>query len=112
MLIDSCSLPDGGIDYINRGTAGSGHGWAMAWGVVWNCQAKHLDIQQPPNCVNWCIGCTGNPTPPKVPKGDPPAPSPSGPWLSSLGTPVNPKSLYLAQLRERLGNQAVANIDY
>jgi hypothetical protein len=112
MLTDSCSLPDGGIDYINRATAGSGHGWSMAWGVVWNCQAKRLDIQQPPNSVNWCIGCTGELALKKVPKGEPPAPPPSGPWLSSVGTPVNPKSLYLAQLRERLGDQAVSNIGY
>jgi hypothetical protein len=112
MLVDSCSLPDGGIDYINRGTAGSGHGWAMAWGVAWNSQARLLDIQQPPGCVNWCIGCTGNLALPKVKKGDPPPPPPSGPWLTSLGTPVTPKSLYLAQLKERLGDQAVANIDY
>ena len=112
MLTDSCTLPEGGIDYINRGTAGSGHGWAMAWGVAWNCQAKHLDIQQPPNCVNWCIGCIGEVTGPKVKKGEPPAPPPSGPWLSSLGTSVNPKSLYLAQLKERLGDQAVTNIGY
>lgn len=112
MLVDSCTLADGGIDYINRATCGSGHGWAMAWGVVWNSMANHLDIQQPPNCFNWCIGCTGNLSIPKVKKGEPPQPPATGPWLSSFGTPVTPKSLYLEQLRERLGDQAVANLDY
>ena len=110
LLIDSCNLPDGKIDFINRGTSGSGHGWAIGWAVAWNCTAKSFNVQQPPGAINWCIGCTGDMDWGKLKKGDvPPKP---GLWLSSHGTPVEPKSLYLEQLRERLGPPALANIGY
>ncbi|NBZ95620.1 MAG: hypothetical protein EBR40_04210 [Proteobacteria bacterium] len=108
MLADNCHVPDGGIEYINRGTCGSGHGWAMAWGVAWNCTAQRFDIQQPPGCINWCIGCVEIPNLEK--------PSRKKPKINegffSFGTPVLPKSLYLAQLKDRLGEQAVKNIGY
>jgi hypothetical protein len=103
LLIDSCRLPEGKIDFINRGTSGSGHGWAIGWAVAWNCTAKIFNIQQPPGAVNWCIGGVG-----ELDK----KASPKGPWLSSHGTPVEPASLYLAQLRERLGAQALTSIGY
>ncbi|MEI7732132.1 MAG: hypothetical protein WCO56_21335 [Verrucomicrobiota bacterium] len=103
LLVDSCRLPDGRIEFINRRTAGSGHGWAIGWAVAWNCSAKVLELQQPPGAVNWCIGCTG-----ELKK----SASPTGPWLASLGRPVLPTSLYLAQLRERLGENALKNIGY
>ena len=48
MLLDNCSLPDGGIDFKNRGSMGSGHGWGMGWAVAWNCVAKAYVVQQPP----------------------------------------------------------------
>jgi hypothetical protein len=103
LLIDSCTLPSGKIEFINRGTSGSGHGWSIGWAVAWNCTAVALEMNQPPGSVNWCIGSTG-----EMKKGTPP----DSPWLSSHGKPVEPSSLYLAQLRERLGPQAVANIGY
>jgi len=110
LLVDSCQVPDGKIEFINRNTAGSGHGWAMGWAVAWNCLAKTFQIQQPPGSINWCIGCVGEMDWGKWKEGEA-APQP-GPWLSSHGTPVEPASIYLAQLRERLGPQAVANIGY
>jgi hypothetical protein len=103
LLIDSCKLPAGKIEFINRSTAGSGHGWAIGWAVAWNCTAIGLEMNQPPGSMNWCIGCTG-----EMKKGTPP----NSPWLSSLNKRVEPDSLYLAQLRERLGPQAVTNIGY
>ena len=110
LLIDSCKLPAGKIEFINRGTSGSGHGWAIGWAVAWNCTAVGLEINQPPGSVNWCIGCIGEMNWGKLKNGEePPKPVP---WLSSHGTPVAPASLYLAQLRERLGPQAVENIEH
>lgn len=103
LLVDRCTLPDGRIEFIDRNTCGSGHGWAIGWAVAWNCTAKSLNIQQPPGAVNWCIGSTG-----AFGKGS----AENADWLSSHGKPLMPESLYLAQLRERLGESAVKNIGY
>ena len=59
LLVGNCSVPDGGIDLMNRGVMGSGHGWTMGWGVAWNCEAKNYVIQNPPGAANWAIGCIG-----------------------------------------------------
>jgi hypothetical protein len=110
MLLDNCTLPDGGIDFKNRGAMGSGHGWGAGWDVAWNCAAKTYVIQQPPGAFNWAIGCIGESVPtarpfdkePKLPEGT----------FDSRGQPVTPQSLYLTQLAERLGPQALKNIGY
>jgi len=99
LLVDSCQLPEGRIEYVNRKTYGSGHGWAMGWGAVWNSQAANLDIEQPPGAMYWCVGCSG-----ALEK------NATAEHFSSYGTPVLPASLYLAQLRERLGEAAVRNL--
>jgi hypothetical protein len=98
------------IGFINRGTAGSGHGWSIGWGVAWNCTAPTILMQQPPGSMVWAIGCKGMPSPP-VPGFGVPGPIPSG-IFESVNTPVAPRSLYLAQLCERLGPQALTNIGY
>ena len=110
MLIDNCKVPDGGIDFMNRGVAGSGHGWTMGWGVAWNCLAKTYIIQNPPGVYNWAVGCIGSrvqtarlfDSTPILPEG----------IFESHGIPVAPQSLYLAQLSARLGMQALKNIGY
>jgi hypothetical protein len=110
MLLDNCQVPEGGIDFKNRGSMGSGHGWGTGWSVAWNCTAKSYVVQQPPGAANWMIGCRG----PNVPTPRPFDREPSLPLgtSDSPGTPVTPQSLYLAQLAERLGPQAVKNIGY
>jgi hypothetical protein len=110
MLLDNCSLPGGGIDFKNRGEMGSGHGWGAGWAVAWNCVAKSYVIQKPPGAYNWAIGCIGQ-------RETLPRPFDSGPLLTegtfdSYGKPVAPRTLYLAQLQERLGSQALKNIGY
>lgn len=108
LLVDNTRVPEGGIDFINRGEMGSGHGWTMAWGVVWNSSAKEFTIQNPPGAINWSIGNTGEeltqqmPTFPKSPLPD----LPQGDILSPH-RPVSPQSLYRAQLKERLGTAAL-----
>ena len=101
LLIDSCQLPDGRIDLINRQASGSGHGWAIGWGIAWNCTAKYLQVQMPPGALNLAIGCKGEPHKTCSPEA-----------FYSANAPVTPSSLYLAQLRERLGDAAVKNIGY
>jgi hypothetical protein len=110
LLVDNCRTPEGGIDLMNRGIMGSGHGWTMGWGVVWNCIAKSFLIQQPPGAMNWAIGCKGAPLSESMPGGSAEK-LPNG-VFDSPDVPVAPASLYLEQLRERLGPQAVKNIGY
>lgn len=110
MLYDNLRVPGGGIDFRNRGSMGSGHGWTMGWGVAWNCLAKEFVIQNPPGAANWIIGCTGESKPMPRPFGSEPNLPES--IKDSHGQPVTPQSLYLAQLAERLGPQALSNIGY
>jgi hypothetical protein len=110
VLADNCQVPDGGIDFMNRGTMGSGHGWAIGWAVAWNCTAKSYLNQMPPGAANWVIGSKGEHQFKAIP-------FQTKPFLEegiydSHGVRVNPSSLYLAQLDARLGKQALKNIGY
>jgi hypothetical protein len=112
-LVDNVSVHGGFINFINRGIMGSGHGWTMGWGVVWNSSADNLTVQSPPGAINWAIGTSGH----RVGKPMPTGPGPKGPPLpegifESPNKRVKPDSLYLQQLNERLGPQAVHNIGY
>jgi hypothetical protein len=108
LLVDNCHLPNGGVDLMNRGIMGSGHGWTVGWAVLWNCSAKSFIVQQPPGSANWAIGCIGaqehfaEPGSKIIP--------PQG-FIDSGNHPVTPTSLYLEQLRERLGDEAVKNVN-
>jgi hypothetical protein len=110
LLLDNCQVPESGIDLMNRGEMGSGHGWTIGWSVAWNCTAKSFLIQQPPGTQNWAIGCQGAQETAPMPFGKGPK-LPQG-IIDANNTRVAPASLYLAQLRERLGAQALANIGY
>jgi len=110
MLYDNCRAPGGGFEFRNRGSMGSGHGWSMGWGVAWNCVAQDYVVQNPPGALNWMIGCAGENTPKPRPFANEPL-LPSG-TSDAPATPVEPRSLYLAQLAERLGPQALKNIGY
>ncbi|HEX2689682.1 MAG TPA: hypothetical protein VHN14_23855 [Kofleriaceae bacterium] len=50
---------DDRLDLVNRGTAGSGHGWAIGFGVLWNSSAAIIDAERPPGATNWAIGARG-----------------------------------------------------
>ncbi|HEV3415613.1 MAG TPA: hypothetical protein VG056_02320 [Pirellulales bacterium] len=104
LLVDNCHVPEGGIDFMNRGEMGSGHGWTMGWAVAWNCSAKSFVIQQPPGAANWAIGCQGAREAAPMPFGNGPK-LPEGIY-DSHGTRVAPTSLYLEQLTERLASEA------
>jgi len=111
MLVDNCTIPNGRLDFLNRGVSGGGHGWALAWCVAWNCETKDILVQEPQGTRCWAIGCIGNrvqasrlndPGYGILPEGT----------FDSHGAHVAPKSLYLTQLQERLGAQALKNIGY
>ncbi len=101
-LFDNVRVPDHSIRIINRLNLGSGHGWTGANMVVWNSEAKSIHVQSPPTAQNWAIGNIGAIGTARYP-GDPG-------YFVSHGEPVEPASLYLTQLRERLGEKAVENI--
>jgi hypothetical protein len=72
MLYDNVRAAEGGIEFRNRGSMGSGHGWSMGWGVAWNCVAKEYVVQNPPGALNWMIGCVGENAPKPRPFGEGP----------------------------------------
>lgn len=76
----------------DRQWMGSGHGWAGANYVVWNSRGS-LICQQPPTAQNFAIGFVG--------KRGKDAFSRTPGWWESEGAPVEPRSLYRAQLAER-----------
>jgi hypothetical protein len=114
-LVDNVSVPQGGIDMKNRGEMGSGHGWAMGWGVVWNSSAASLVIQNPPGAANWSIGTTGpeESEAMKIIGVHPRDAGPSEPqgYIESPNRRVLPESLYRAQLAERLGVAALRALE-
>lgn len=115
LLVDNCEVPDGGIDMKNRGIMGSGHGWAIGWAVVWNSTARSFVIQQAPGTLTWSIGNRGSQELAAMPTGNGDRkhqpPLPQG-MIESQGKRVKPDSLYIEQLRERLGDAAVKSVGY
>jgi hypothetical protein len=112
LLIDGLDARDGNLSFVDRGNRGSGHGWTIGFSVAWNPIASDLVIQRPPGSMNWAIGARGK----RDPAYEPNEPTPSSPepegTFDAYGTEVAPKSLYLAQLCERLGPDAVTAIGY
>jgi hypothetical protein len=112
-LVDNCEVQGGGIQFKNRGDLGSGHGWTIGWSVSWNNKADYFIIQNPPGSANWSIGDQGEQQTAPVPIGEgiEGIPPPQG-IIDSPNKPVKPASLYLEQLKERLGPEAVTAIGY
>ncbi|MCI5057376.1 MAG: T9SS type A sorting domain-containing protein [Flavobacteriales bacterium] len=89
----------------NRGDWGSvAHGWSSVHAVAWNCDVRgdspdgKIIIQKPPSAQNYVIGCKGeviNDKPFYAPRGYEEG--------TDTNLTLNPPSLYLAQLCERLG---------
>ena len=84
-----------------------GMGWTAANNVFWNCEGDYL-IQSPPTAENYSFGHIGvnavifNTFFQDLTK-------PNG-HVESMDRHVSPGSLYLTQLKERLGENAVKNI--
>ena len=89
----------GNLAIINRAWLGSGHGWTAGSFVAWNTEGK-LSVQSPPAATNYAIGHIGE-------KGFGLLKEMPDGWWESQGTHVAPRSLYLAQLKDRLGAGAV-----
>jgi hypothetical protein len=103
LLFDNCM--SGVFNVQNRKDSGSGHGWAGAQTLFWNIFAfDAIRCDAPHGAMNWAVGCIGEKT-----QGSWAPEEPFGIWESE-GEPVVPRSLYLAQLEDRLGPDAVAAV--
>lgn len=81
----------------NRRYSGSGHGWAGAQQMFWNTGSTHYVLQAPPHAMNWSVGQIGAPMPGKFP------PEEVAGIVQVPQRVVQPRSLYLQQLQDRLG---------
>jgi hypothetical protein len=82
-------------------------GWAGANTVFWNCEGDFL-VQKPPTAQNFSFGHLGvNAVIFNIPLQDT---TKENGHIESLGRHVAPRSLYLAQLRDRLGDAAVRQV--
>jgi len=92
----------------HRGTSGSGHSWAGVQSVIWNTESPSIICDSPTGFMNYAIGNTGNEilsqyvnnTKAGVYRGH----------YDNHGAHVATRSLYLKQLEDRLGEEAVKNI--
>ncbi|MDR0712104.1 MAG: DUF6298 domain-containing protein [Prevotellaceae bacterium] len=88
-LLDVVNVDGNALGFFNRSQDGHGAGWTGANSVLWQCTAAKIYNVRPPTAQNWAIGCwsqfIGN-----------------GYWVES-NNHVQPRSLYYAQLEQRLG---------
>jgi hypothetical protein len=94
VLYDNVEIDGGALGLTNREIADQGVGWTSANGTAWVCTAPLVECRMPPTAANWAVGPRGEYV------GD-------GFW-KQLDQSVEPKSLYDAQLRERLGGAVAA----
>lgn len=82
----------------NRKAMGSGHGWAGAQNIFYNSYATSaMKVESPLGAKNFGLG------------GDAASKTGAGYW-EDFGTYITPRSLYLQQLKDRLGQEAVDRI--
>ncbi len=98
LLFDN--IVGGQIRVWDRGMSGTGHGWSGVQTMFYNCKSEtsFIRVDSPKGAINWSIGSKGV----NAKQG-------AG-FFESWNTNVSPRSLYIAQLKDRLGNTAVENI--
>lgn len=94
VLFDVVNIDGQALSYLNRGQDAQGAGWSAANSVFWQCTAARIDCYQPPGAQNWAFGSWAQFA------GD-------GYWGES-NNHIQPRSLYYAQLEDRLGKPAAA----
>jgi hypothetical protein len=89
------------LGLYNRGYYGTSHGWAIAHSVAWNCDVRtgQIIIQQPPTAQNYAIGCFASLV---AGYGDSSFDEPEGYIEGTDKSGLNPQSLFLAQLEDRM----------
>ena len=94
------------INVQNRLNAGTSHGWAGAQIMFWNVDANSIISDAPTGGMNWSIGAVG--TKSESPHWMSPW-EPFGIWQSH-NQHVSPRSLYYAQLEDRLDADALRSV--
>ncbi len=94
VLFDVVNVDGNALRFGNREQDGNGAGWAAANSVFWNCTAARIDCYKPPTAQNWAFGSWSQFA------GD-------GYWNESNSS-IIPRSLYYAQLHERLNKNVDA----
>jgi hypothetical protein len=104
VLFDNVIVRGGPLRLANRGRDGQGAGWTAANSVLWNCEATVIQADQPPGAYNLAVGCKGFNTGEGIVGAAPAEPGRD----IGRGEAVPLRSLYIAQLGERLGQGALA----
>jgi hypothetical protein len=94
VLFDVVNVDGDALRFGNREQDGQGAGWSAANCVFWQCTAARIDCYKPPTANNWSYGSWAQFG------GD-------GYWESS-NEQIKPRSLYYAQLSNRLGNDVLS----
>ncbi len=91
-------VTDGSINVQDRGASGTGHGWAGANQVFWNCTGASSICQNPyVSAKNYNFGFIGKKNPGWNQR-------PDGVWVGHDKPGIFPESLYMAQWQERVNN--------
>ena len=93
VLFDVVHIDGQALGFANRRQDAQGAGWTAANSVLWQCAASRIDCYKPPTAMNWAMGTWGQFA------GD-------GYWYES-NSHIKPRSLYYAQLAERLGDKVL-----
>jgi hypothetical protein len=99
VLYDNVRIRGEALRLGNRDVDDQGAGWAAANSVLWNCEASDIEVHSPPGAHNRAFGCKGAASGDGIVEDD---------FYRAL--PVEPRSLYLAQLVERRGADAVTRL--
>ncbi|MFB6320059.1 DUF6298 domain-containing protein [Saccharicrinis sp. FJH54] len=94
VLFDIVNVDGNMISFSNQGLDNQGSGWTAANSMLWQCSAARINNYAPPTAMNWAYGAwsqfSGN-----------------GIWVDQ-NNHVKPRSLFYAQLAERLKKDAAA----
>ncbi len=94
VLFDIVNVDGNALSFKNRGQDGQGAGWTAANSVFWQCAASRIENFAPPGAQNFAFGAWA------AFEGD-------GFW-ENVNEHIQPRSLYYAQLGERLGKRVLA----
>lgn len=88
----------------NRANSGPGHGWAGAQQMFWNSASDIFVVQAPPFAMNWAVSLEGDVVSGQFAKSEPLG------IIEPFDRKRMPRSLYLQQLQDRVGLDAVIRI--